>query len=473
MGEVINSYPDFTGAFGDKRIAKRAEDVLRSLTAGRTSSLRQITKADAEQKSFYRLFNNESFSEKGIEECIVDRCAQLCKAKHVLCIQDSSDFNFASHKGRIAAGTGLGRTFEQDATLGFMLHSSLVIDADKSTALGFSSIKMWFREERLATDPKRLHQHFPIAEKESYKWIESTEQSSALLQDAARITIVADRESDIYDMLVGDYGSKVDLLLRCSKNRKLESGINLNEYLNSLPVMHKYQLQVRGDIRKNMVPRVAQMEVKWSTVTLCKPKNCKGNTQPKTKEVTIVEAKENKANGLVWRLYVTRPITSIEEAVQVIDWYKQRWHIEQIHRLLKTEGFKIEKSQLEQGWALRKLTMLAMMATLRILQMMLAYEDDTEKQDITEVFTPDEIQCLHMVSAEMEGASVLLKNTANPNKLKWATWVIARLGGWKGYASQRKPGPIVLQKGLAEFYAMFKGWQLYHTFTINKDVSTQ
>ncbi len=471
MGEIINSYPDFTGSFGDKRIAKRAGELLRSLTTGRTSSLRQITRADAEQKSFYRLFNNESFTEKGIEACIVGRCAQLCKARHVLCIQDTTDFNFASHRGRIATGTGLGRTYKLDSPMGFMLHSSLVIDADKSTALGFSSINMWFREEKLTTDPKRLHQHFPIAEKESYKWIEATEQSSTLLQDAARITIIADRESDIYDMLVGDYGSKVDLLLRCSKNRKLNTGIYLNEYLNSLPIMHKYQLKVRGDIRKNIAERVAQMEVKWSKVTLSKPKNCKGNTQPKTKEITIVEAKENKANGLVWRLYVTRPITSIEEAVQVIDWYKQRWHIEQIHRLLKTEGFKIEKSQLEQGWALRKLTMLAMMATLRILQMMLAYEDDAEKQDIDEVFTPEEIQCLHMASTQMEGGSALLKNTATPNKLRWAAWVIARLGGWKGYASQRKPGPIVLQKGLTQFYAMFKGWQLYQTF--NKDVSTQ
>jgi hypothetical protein len=470
MGELINSYPDFTGSFGDKRIAKRAENVLKSLTAGRTSSLRQITKAEAEQKSFYRLFNNESFTEQGIEDCIIHRCSQLSKARHVLCIQDTTDFNFTNHQGRITPETGLGRTFKLDSPMGFMLHSSLVIDADKSTALGFSSINMWFREAKLATDPKRLHQHFPIAEKESYKWIESTQQSSALLQDAERITIIADRESDIYDMLSGDYGSKVDLLLRCSFNRKLHTGIHLNDHLSTLPVRHQYQLQIRGDVRTGITQRVAQMEVKWDKVTLCKPKNCKGNTHPKTKEVYIVEAKENKAKGLVWRLYVTRPITTVAEAVQIIDWYKQRWHIEQIHRLLKTDGFRIEQSQLEQGWALRKLTMLAMMATLRILQMMLAYEDDAEKQDISEVFTPEEVQCLNMISAQMEGATMLLKNTSNPNKLKWATWVIARLGGWKGYKSQRKPGPIVLQKGLAQFYAMFNGWLLYQNFT--KDVSS-
>ncbi len=81
-------------------------------------------------------------------------------------------------------------------------------------------------------------------------------------------------------------------------------------------------------------------------------------------------------------------VTNAEQAMQIIEWYKQRWYIEQIHRLLKTEGFRIESSQLEQGWAIRKLTLLAMMATLRILQMMLAYDDD--EQAIDEVFDRDQ-----------------------------------------------------------------------------------
>lgn len=83
--------------------------------------------------------------------------------------------------------------------------------------------------------------------------------------------------------------------------------------------------------------------------------------------------------------------------MQIIEWYKQRWYIEQIHRLLKKDGFKIESSQLEQGWAIRKLTLLAMMAVLRILQMMLVYEDDNE-QPIDEVFNTDEQQCLSVLN---------------------------------------------------------------------------
>ena len=71
MVELINSFPDFTGAFSDKRIYNRAGQVLRTLTQGRSSSIRQVTASESEQKSFYRLFNNESFSEDKINSSIV------------------------------------------------------------------------------------------------------------------------------------------------------------------------------------------------------------------------------------------------------------------------------------------------------------------------------------------------------------------------------------------------------------------
>jgi hypothetical protein len=110
--------------------------------------------------------------------------------------------------------------------------------------------------------------------------------------------------------------------------------------------------------------------------------------------------------------------------------------------------------------------MLAMMATLRILQMMLAYEDENE-QPIDEVFDKDQQQCLTMLNKQLEGETDKLKNPAKMNTLKWATCIIARLGGWKGYTSQRKPGPIVLQKGLAKFYHMYEGWTIHHNFIKN------
>ena len=70
MVELINSFPDFTGKFGDKRIEKRAAQALQKLSVGCNSSIRQVTSSEAEQKSFYRLINNEKFDQKAIEQSI-------------------------------------------------------------------------------------------------------------------------------------------------------------------------------------------------------------------------------------------------------------------------------------------------------------------------------------------------------------------------------------------------------------------
>lgn len=460
MVELIKSFPDFKDAFGDKRIDNRARQALETLTKGRNSSIRQITSSDAEQKSFYRLFNNESFSEEKIKESIVNCCGKLSSERHLLCIQDSTEFNLSGQAGRVKDKTGLGKT-TKDGVLGFMMHSSIVIDANKGTALGYSYIKVWDRKAETPDRHERKYQQLPIAQKESYKWIEASQNSKKLLLKAQAITIIADRESDIYDLIAAVPDAKTHLLIRSNSDRKIAGGGTLTQHLNAKQEVHCYDLKVRGDVRKNIEKRTATMELKWSKVSLLKPDSCNDKELPTQKVMYVVEAKEqNKTDGIYWRILTTHIVESNKEAIQIIEWYKQRWYIEQVHRLLKTEGFKIERTQLEKGWAIRKLTLLAMMAVLRILQMMLAYEDDNE-QEVEEIFTSEEQQCLEMINEQVQGKTEKLKNPSKPKTLKWATWIIARLGGWKGYISSRKPGPIIFQKGLIKFYHMYQGWILF------------
>jgi hypothetical protein len=341
MDEPINSNPDFKGAFGDKRIEKRAADALRKLTTGRNSSLRQITESDAEQKSFYRLFNNDSFSETAIEKSIVERCRTLSSGRHLLCIQDTTEFNFSSKQGRIKPKSGLGTT-SRDDILGFMLHSSLVVDANSSHALGYSYIKTWERQIDAPGKHERDYQHLPIEEKESYKWIAAANQSKALLNQANAITIVADRESDIYDLFGIAEKDKVNLLLRSNHDRQISGKLKLSTCLNAMPVMHNYDLAVAGDIRKDTTKRIVQMGLKWAKVELLKPSSCRNGQLPNVQDAYVVEAiEQNNSKGIYWRILTTHEVTTAEQALQIIRWYKERWHIEQIHRLLKTDGFKI------------------------------------------------------------------------------------------------------------------------------------
>ena len=67
----------------------------------------------------------------------------------------------------------------------------------------------------------------------------------------------------------------------------------------------------------------------------------------------------------------------------------------------------------------------------------------------------------------MQGSTAKLSNACSTNTLKGVVWVIARLGGWKGYASQRRPGATTLIKGLEKFYNYYEG------FSLEKDVGTR
>lgn len=471
MVERINSFPDFRGSFDDDRIGKRANSVLHQLLQGRNSSIRRVTQSRAEQKGFYRLLHNENFSEQKIEESIVKRCGDLCSGRHVLCITDTSEFNLEPNRGRIKKDSGAGKT-TKEGILGFMLHGSFVVDADIKTALGYSGIDIWHRPEDEPNDDERLYQKRPIEEKESYKWIKAAEQSRRELSRAKQITVVADREADIYDLFGRYTGTDLHLLIRSKSDRRINANKEkLTDHLLRQPEQHTYSIEVRGDIRKGIEKRKTELILKWTTVQLCKPRSCQDKAIADSVPVTVVEAKEKgKTAGIYWRLYTTHPVNSAAEAIQIIEWYKQRWYIEQLFRLLKLQCFQIESSQLETGWAVRKLTMLAMLAALRIIQMMLAYEDDNE-QPIEEVFTKDEQLCLTQANQKLEGATEKLSNPNRPQTLQWAAWIIARLGGWKGYTSQRKPGPVVLHRGFIKFYQLYEGWLLAQRFF--KDVGTQ
>src|SRR5260370_40511439 len=75
-------------------------------------------------------------------------------------------------------------------------------------------------------------------------------------------------------------------------------------------------------------------------------------------------------------------------------------------------------------------------------------------------FAPHEIAVLNKLNRELEGATALQKNPHRAKSLKWAAWIIGRLGGWDGYPSSRPPGPITFKHGFQEFHAIVAGWSL-------------
>ena len=144
-------------------------------------------------------------------------------------------------------------------------------------------------------------------------------------------------------------------------------------------------------------------------------------------------------------------------AWRIVDWYRLRWIIEQLFRLMKSDGLKLEDSQLETADALMKLTAVAAKAACVVLQ--LVQSRDGGAEPAANVFSQTEIAVLDVLNKKIEGNTKLLKNPHPTHSLAWTSWIIARMGGWNGYPSSRPPGPITIRNGWEFFRVFASGWQ--------------
>lgn len=180
-------------------------------------------------------------------------------------------------------------------------------------------------------------------------------------------------------------------------------------------------------------------------------------------ELTAIEARENNKTippgekPILWNLLTTHQVNDESTAILMVTWYKTRWLIEELFRLLKEQGIDVESSQLESGKGLKKLTVMALQAALKILQLR-QDRDGLFSINASVAFSPQEIEFAEKVyQTKYKRETQLQSNPHQEGTLARMSWIIARIGGWKGYQSTGKPGPITLKRGLDKFNLMYQG----------------
>jgi hypothetical protein len=159
-------------------------------------------------------------------------------------------------------------------------------------------------------------------------------------------------------------------------------------------------------------------------------------------------------------LVTTHPVESIAQALEIIRWYRLRWYIEQLFRTLKRQGLGIEQSVVEDGVALEKLAMIALIGACITMQLVLARSAEGQDAPAERVFDETQIEVLHALQSKLQGRTSKQKNPYRPGTLAWASWTVARLGGWTGYQSDRSTGPITMRDGLERFNGLVQGYEL-------------
>jgi hypothetical protein len=113
------------------------------------------------------------------------------KGRDVLAIQDTTEMNFSGHTD---SKKGFG-TVGNGEDIGLFLHPQLVLDAESGGVLGLAGCAIMNRRRHVKTPSNKR----PPEKRESRRWLEGMELVGRVLKDAACITMVADRESDIYE----------------------------------------------------------------------------------------------------------------------------------------------------------------------------------------------------------------------------------------------------------------------------------
>ncbi len=441
--------------FGDFRLKKTAQVLYDRMTSMRDVCLRKLGMNRAGAVRFGRFLANPKVT---TEELIKGICAPTrarIAGRHVLAIQDTSEFNYQAHADRVS---GLG-TVGNGSDVGLFVHPLLVVDADDRTCLGLAGLHLWMRNKKANANYRKQ----PIEDKESYRWLSTVEAAKPCLSEAGMVTVVADRESDIYEMWARIPDAKTHLLVRACRDRAIETEHgSLYEWLSTQPVKGIYPVYLPA-VPGKRTAHTAWLDVRYGRIKIKRPKQCSNPNAPESIEVTALEVRE-QASSVVgqeepvhWRLLTTHTIHTSDDAERITGWYCQRWHIEQTFRTVKTQGLDVESSQIETGAALMKLACLALDVAVHSMQLILARDGQNERP-ASDVFTEKDMGVLNHLQDTLEGKTVKQKNPHLPYSLAWAAWIIGRLGGWSGYAREHKPGPVTMHDGLVKFKLIAAGW---------------
>jgi hypothetical protein len=423
------------------------------MVAGSDVCLRRLAKGNrGREMRFNRFLGNAKVTTARIIESWSEGTA-AAEGRHILAIQDTSEINFATTAKR---RRGLGEIGKGNGH-GVLLHSMLAVDAENGSCLGLLGGEVWTRKGRRTTS----HDLRDLSDKESQRWITTALAAKPRLAKAAMVTVIGDRESDIFALYAKAAEQHFHVIARSMHDRKLASGTGLYAACEAMAVVDQRAILLPA--RTQRAERVAILELRFGAVNLARPQTRFLRHLPESLPLTMVDVREvNHQAGtepLHWRLLTDHPVTNAEQAWPIVEWYKRRWLIEQFHRVLKTQGLKLEDSQIATADRLIKLVAIAAKAAIITIQLLQA-RDGRSHQPVRLAFDANEVATLAALNQNLEAQSKRLRNPHPPDNLAWAAWIIGRLGGWDGYPSSKPPGPITIKHGLEYFYAVAVGRSL-------------
>jgi hypothetical protein len=346
-------------------------------------SVRRVGGDRAGEMRFTRFLRNRRVSPQEIVATARARTARRVRGRHILAIQDTTTLR------------------DDGKQCSLNLHAMIAVDAADGAPLGL--VEAVFLDR--AGGRKRLCAKRPFAEKESCRWLDAT-RTAASLVDAASVTVVADQEGDIYEEFACR-PAETELLIRAHHDRVLEDGGTLYDCMEGVPELGRETIELPAN--PGRPARSVVLALRARMVTLKRPKRnraAEAAKLPSTVTLTLVEAREvDPPDGVTpvhWRLLTTHPVTTFAQAREITGFYRQRWTIEQLFRVMKTKGFNIEAVRVAEGGPFENLTTATLVAAIQVLQLV-RERDGAARRPIEDALEPEDRPALEAVCQTLEG----------------------------------------------------------------------
>jgi Transposase DNA-binding/Transposase Tn5 dimerisation domain len=287
-----------------------------------------------------------------------------------LLINDTTETDFGIHR----QVKGLGPTGDGDGR-GFMLHSSLMVNANTCEVIGLAGQELFYRQPRKNPNENSYQRTQRARESEVWGRVIDLVGKPAT---GVKYLHVCDRGADNMEVFCHCQQQQCGWVIRATQlKRRGETPdgrrVNLINWLAAQPVLGTYELMVRET--KTQKARKARMEIRVAPFVLTMPKR----KTPYLKKIGsrriaewVVEAREidppKGTTPVQWVLHTSEPVATFEQAWQILEYYEARWLIEEFHKCLKT-GCRLESRLYGTAKRLEALSGILSVLAVRLLQM--------------------------------------------------------------------------------------------------------
>ena len=421
-------------SFGDHRLNSRAEVIAQACARHPDRSIPKRFQDWASTKAAYRFLNSEKVCHRKIQQPHYANVRQeaVNSQTPILFIQDGSELLFNSHRYTF----GLGPTADACGN-GLLFHSCLAAryhgQDSPPEVLGLAHQTAWVRPENGEKSEF----------KESAVWLNALKEIGLPPKEREWITI-GDRGSDIHHFLSGACEQGWKFVVRAKHNRHIQvkgESKRLFPWVRSLTgkVSRTILVRARGEEFSGEVT----LSISWGKAKIKPPASSSAQWE---EEMSFIRVHAPENPKIEWVLISNIGIDEAEDAIRLVELYRQRWLIEEYHKCLKT-GCRIELSQLQQGR--RIINLLGILGVIATQLLALKEKGRLEPSgDAGKVVAKDmyQVVCRHFK---------LSKPTIREF---WRC--VARLGGFLARNSDGDPGWQAIWSGMSRINDMLLGYKI-------------